>query len=806
MAGRRPCAWTSKWGLLYGAVILMCVVALSSGQQDESAESQPPAKKLEDTVFIDMLKIVDNKFDTLTTRITALERAVSNLQFFSIRQFRQISSTLTNNERHLETVNKQMDQLQVDGHGMKINLSLLGRDVTELKTNSADILGELESSVVYINDNVDKQVQYVKLFIEETMTRVSREANTNIFQLIEDLGRGPGRKESDSLNCSVDLTTVSEKVESQLSGFKEQVMSQVLELFNAATKEDEGERLEERKCQEIKSKTPATNKDVETEDSDKEITNSALQSEVTNGALQSEGNTSNKNNGETKGDYQNEMDDQVMSALHNMTTSVLQAVSYFRNTATILENLVSNTDVLISAQVDLTRKFDLIQLSGHARADDSEFEATNTIPGAVNDQPQKPSLPLTGCLVSKEVAGNVANIIRNGSQLLEVLTDLAQMASVSLTQATASLQDEVTRVEGVRTRMATTMLARATGDESDPVTRLTNTTERTFRLMEAVASNTGWLPMIFHNVNNLEAVANRSLNLVNKNYNLLMQQTTAAASKKGGHQGETEPTLSNRIPRGPGQVSGTAGKGHNLPNKDDAALDKESLETIYSASLQLKRIMPALTKLLAEPDPLIILMGGGRAEQGRVEIYHGGLWGALCHKELTHSEADVICRHIGYKGGISAGAGHFGAGAGVTWTFNASCLSKSICPVVTYSENTPPCNLERAAAVICDHMLRIVATDGSKNSKVGRLEIHHRGMWLPVCAEGWSGISSVVACKQMGYKDGREIESGEWEGGANMTWLSKVACGGNETRLDTCNNEGWVQSCPGLSPAGVRCL
>ena len=75
---------------------------------DEAESPTTSPKKLEDTVVTDMLRIVDNKFDTLTTRLTSLERAVSNLQFFSIRQFRSVGGALQEVTKGVESLSGQV--------------------------------------------------------------------------------------------------------------------------------------------------------------------------------------------------------------------------------------------------------------------------------------------------------------------------------------------------------------------------------------------------------------------------------------------------------------------------------------------------------------------------------------------------------------------------------------------------------------------------------------------------------------------------------------------------------------------------
>lgn len=183
------------------------------------------------------------------------------------------------------------------------------------------------------------------------------------------------------------------------------------------------------------------------------------------------------------------------------------------------------------------------------------------------------------------------------------------MSSTSLVKTTASLQDEITRVEGVRTHLAATGLARNKGDQPDPVSRLTNMTMKTFKLVEAVASNTGWLPQIFQNVLHLESLANGSLYLARQNEGILRQihkTVTIHSSADSKAESEGDPTLSNRTPYILDQWDALTLSKTNASSKDDPVIiNREALEAIYSTSLQLNRIMPALTTLLAKPGKFI---------------------------------------------------------------------------------------------------------------------------------------------------------------------------------------------------------
>ena len=104
-------------------------------------------------------------------------------------------------------------------------------------------------------------------------------------------------------------------------------------------------------------------------------------------------------------------------------------------------------------------------------------------------------------------------------------------------------------------------------------------------------------------------------------------------------------------------------------------------------------------------EPLITLVDGRKNSEGRVEIFHNGQWGTLCDRRLGHVEASTICRHLGFDGGIFAGSAYFGAGSGVFWSLNTTCLTTARCAAVTPQVNTIKCSHDEDFSVICGELI-----------------------------------------------------------------------------------------------------
>ena len=75
-------------------------------------------------------------------------------------------------------------------------------------------------------------------------------------------------------------------------------------------------------------------------------------------------------------------------------------------------------------------------------------------------------------------------------------------------------------------------------------------------------------------------------------------------------------------------------------------------------------------------DQDVRLVGGSDAAEGRVEIYHDGVWGTVCDDSWSTNDAELVCRQLGHEGAetVLARAG-FGAGRGAIWMDDLRCTA-----------------------------------------------------------------------------------------------------------------------------------
>ena len=199
------------------------------------------------------------------------------------------------------------------------------------------------------------------------------------------------------------------------------------------------------------------------------------------------------------------------------------------------------------------------------------------------------------------------------------------------------------------------------------------------------------------------------------------------------------------------------------------------------------------------------LVGGSSPSEGRVEVYHNGIWGTVCNDYWDITDGHVVCRELGYSKAKTV-ITSFGQGSGTIWMDNVGCngneASLALCSSNGWGAHN--CGHSKDAGVICSTLVRLVGGSGPHE---GRVEVHHRGTWGTVCDDYWSITDAHVLCKELGFPSAVVARSSAYFGqGSGYIWIDDVACNGLESNMTLCRFNGWgVESCGHHEDAGVTC-
>ncbi|XP_033749618.1 deleted in malignant brain tumors 1 protein-like isoform X1 [Pecten maximus] len=172
-----------------------------------------------------------------------------------------------------------------------------------------------------------------------------------------------------------------------------------------------------------------------------------------------------------------------------------------------------------------------------------------------------------------------------------------------------------------------------------------------------------------------------------------------------------------------------------------------------------------------------------------------GINGTICADGWTETDAMVVCRQMGYRGGAMFGSRYYSSRTPI-WMSNVNCLGNETninqCP---YNETAAQksCRSNRLAArVFCyrnsGFQLRLA---GSDNQYSGRVEMAYNGEWGTICDSFWNNDNAKVVCRQFGFVDGVALSSGTFPPGTGPSWLYYVHCTGDEKAVWGCGSTGW---------------
>ncbi|XP_077681758.1 scavenger receptor cysteine-rich type 1 protein M130-like [Eretmochelys imbricata] len=182
------------------------------------------------------------------------------------------------------------------------------------------------------------------------------------------------------------------------------------------------------------------------------------------------------------------------------------------------------------------------------------------------------------------------------------------------------------------------------------------------------------------------------------------------------------------------------------------------------------------------------LANGSTGCSGRVELRHGGTWGALCDSQWDLQAAHTLCQQFDCGFALSMPARElFGTGDGPVWNGTFGCERNESrlrdCPVTALG--TTECPPGSEASMMCSGCLGGRLVNGTECS--GRVEIQHGDTWGSLCASHWDLQDANVLCHQLNCGYAMSIRGGAHFGeGSGPVWSDAFHCEGTESCLWDC--------------------
>nr|XP_023658228.1 deleted in malignant brain tumors 1 protein-like [Paramormyrops kingsleyae] len=195
---------------------------------------------------------------------------------------------------------------------------------------------------------------------------------------------------------------------------------------------------------------------------------------------------------------------------------------------------------------------------------------------------------------------------------------------------------------------------------------------------------------------------------------------------------------------------------------------------------------------------------------GRVEVFHEGQWGTVCHHWWDTEDAAVVCRQM-FCGEVvlAKGYGQFGEGTGKIWMEDVACKGSEStlkdCGHNGWGRND--CGHHQDAGAICSGKFEM-QLKGENHPCSGRLEFQHLSSWYTVCDPDFDLQDAKVVCRQLGcgipVEEPRVAAFGK---GGGQVWSKKINCTGDESDFRQClRSSTEEQNCTHKTDVGLKCF
>lgn len=603
-----------------------------------------------------ILDIVDEKFSTLNTRLMTMERGMNNLQYYNVRSFRVVNTHLHAVDTILHSLHNQLTQNENQNLLLEQAIGSVKTEIADLESMNNGVFQAIEQNIVHFHSDMQNRVNEVKQGLEHM--------NYNIDQL---------RNETGDLRISVDglkqeqynirhtLETV-ENVNSEILQATHTVLNVSLTVHATAESLADNSITARKTSEFIARNVSSVFKNTEEighrltqvlanvsldnlvktadEPVDKEravrdfpYTNSVEQIscarmlDILDKRLKNINVTLSESSIKQSKDCANipyldqkefnNQSSQLIKALGTVNENVFQSVTLYRHTGNLIERLISETELIASEQIKLREDLMAYLLNGTSDLFNRSMPDFSDFVGKTFEKPEAPRRALPEddkCAISKPILEEMGQLSRNGTQLVELLSDLALSSSSNIRKSLAKLDHGISSLnkfkeETLNNLVVNKVEAFSREEKNAHLKDIQNKTELIYLLAEAIASNTGWIPFVYHRVMFVENQVNKTLNYVT-NIDVALKEMKQKANmafifKPRNKTKDKDSQFSNIIPTDDSYDSTTSSPRSTRPISTECSNKSSTFDNmmlfVYKTNQRINRLIPGLTNLLGEP-------------------------------------------------------------------------------------------------------------------------------------------------------------------------------------------------------------
>lgn len=606
-----------------------------------------------------ILDIVDEKFTTLNMRLMTIERGINDLQYYSIRSFRVVNTHLHAVDTMLHSMQNQLTQNENQNLALEQSVGSVKDEVADLQSISNGLFQAIEQNLGHFHLNMEDRITDVKQSIEQLnfnadlLRNDTTEIRLNVDTLklgqqnvqqrlnsIENVNSEILKVSNHVLNVSVSVHEASESIAYHTSKTRSSLDMTSRNISTLSRNTDEirsgislvlanmsSGYVAPKTAENIKT-DPRAYSDMSFENSNSHMS-CARMFAILDEKLKNINVTAKSESKSSKEcmtgpaldqeDFNNQTS-YLMNALETINENIYQSVTLYRHTGSLIERVLSDNEQIAEDQVRLREELLSYLLNGTYDLFNRSMPDFSDFVGKTGDKSRDRSVG-ENCGVTKQVLEEMGQLSRNGTQLVELLSDLALSSSSTIRNSLVKLDQGVSNLNRLQEdKLNSYLMSKAEAfsrdDKQNLLKDIHNKTDLIYLFAEAIASNTGWIPFVYHRIMFVENQVNKTLGqLANIDASvkevLVGQRANMAIFFKPKDKKKKDNTpfgdLDNRITPVPESETRDSEQdfapGSTSPRvhySNSTSFDS-MMQFVYKTNQKFNRLIPALTNLLGEP-------------------------------------------------------------------------------------------------------------------------------------------------------------------------------------------------------------